>query len=531
MTSGVYDRGNGVTYPNWRVFRDEKSWGGSDSFITKVEPHSKYDPQSGRFYTVYTKVLYNAPLSTVGRTVNVFGLTAERLRVMDAIVDNALHAEERVPLSFLPNGKRKPKRSRFRENPYVMHGLYRSDFQYAYHLWGFPVAGNCSPADDYGLFTVPDAGGMTAYASNANARSLLTANDEIKLINRLREKIRGSDFNLAVALGEGHQALTMITVAATRIANSLKYLKRGDLKAAVKHLIDLPSGDKHYSSGDFRRLDRKVSREALDSYLESLVMNGKLTRKEFIQAKRDLRERSRLLKQMRGDPEVDFSRSADRLFSAWWLELSYGWLPLIADIDDGAKMLAHQLNVPLQKTYKASIRVRQNQKRVTSWPHCPGYQESTGIGFWLHRKSIIARMSEPEAIPKLLGMLNLESVVWELTPWSFVSDWVIPLGDFLEARGFAQGLTGTFVISDVRKAVADAPQGDHVVVSVPGPDPFWTETFFDRTVVTSLDVPFPAVKPLNKIASWQHCANAIALLISGNSQGNPRYNLTNREVT
>jgi hypothetical protein len=34
-----------------------------------------------------------------------------------------------------------------------------------------------------------------------------------------------------------------------------------------------------------------------------------------------------------------------------------------------------------------------------------------------------------------------------------------------------------------------------------------------RTVSTSLDVPLPSWKPLSQVASWKHCANAVALLV------------------
>jgi len=40
-----------------------------------------------------------------------------------------------------------------------------------------------------------------------------------------------------------------------------------------------------------------------------------------------------------------------------------------------------------------------------------------------------------------MGLINPAEVAWELTPWSFVVDWFIPVGNFLEALTARAGVT------------------------------------------------------------------------------------------
>lgn len=109
----------------------------------------------------------------------------------------------------------------------------------------------------------------------------------------------------------------------------------------------------------------------------------------------------------------------------------------------------------------------------------------------------------------------MESVAWELTPWSFVVDWFIPIGDWLTARGHAQGLKGTFITSDKKTGVANTPTGDFTLNQYTWISPCYRHIVFDRTISFVLGVPMPTLKPLAKAASWRHCANAVALLVSG----------------
>ena len=285
-----------------------------------------------------------------------------------------------------------------------------------------------------------------------------TANDDINLINRLKTAVRGSDFNMGNFLGEGHETLRMIGDSALTIASSLRSLRKGDVYTATRTL--LKNGKPLYG----RTLDRVAVRRGAASQLSSN-----------------------------------------------WLALNWGWMPLLQDMRSGAELLAHKLNVPFSRRVRVA-----SSKRA---PHV--YDYATMAGGWFARKQIIAILSEPESIPKMMGLLDPEVVAWELTPFSMLVDYVVPIGSWLEARAFASGLTGKFITTSIKECVVESISLGKTYERVPGyPSHYEGDTkgayrrqiTLDRVVSTSLEVPKPKVQPLDKIFSFRHCVNALALL-------------------
>lgn len=353
---------------------------------------------------------------------------------------------------------RPPKRASWKEpHPYTVSSYaYEStldrkpDIVLVTQSWTQTISDWCFPADNPGLPPLP----------------IWTANDDIKLVGKLKEKVRGSDFNMSVFLGEGHQTLTMIGDSAIRIARAINLLTKGNVIGAV-----------HEMSKSAQQTTK------LKSHLGP-----------------------------RGLWTTKLRRNATNQLSNNWLELQYGWLPLLNDIRSGAEQLAHRLNVPFRQRYAARHSLKTVEMPLTS---VYGFAD----GGALYRKQIVAFISEPESIPKLLGLLNPELVLWERTPFSFVADWIIPFGDYLDARAFTSGLTGLFVTTESQLQVWKGITGKtfdtglihgYSTASISGY--FASKMTMSRSVATTLSVPMPAVKPLSKVASWQHCANGIALL-------------------
>lgn len=292
--------------------------------------------------------------------------------------------------------------------------------------------------------------------------SLLNANDQIKLVQRLKEKHQGSDFNMSVFLGEGHQTLKLLADSAIRIAKSLWHLRKGDLTGAARSLL------------------QGTGRKPVVPY------HGWTKGKHSF---------------------IDVNASS---LASNWLELQYGWLPLLEDAKGAAELLAHRLNIPFQTTYRVSVK-----RELVTWQATdlgsPTYPIVVGTRIRKSRRSLVARVREKPTIPKLLGLLDPAQVAWELLPFSFVADWFIPIGSWLEARGFAQGLEGVFITTDKNSEEGIAgpgwPGGNYSGITQR-----WLK--MSRTISSSLDVPFPAVKPLKDALSWKHCANAMALVTS-----------------
>lgn len=249
---------------------------------------------------------------------------------------------------------RPPKRARNPENPYTCSWLYAS----------YPVL--------YGFTRYPDNSGQagiqgasSTLCADIPAPQLWDSDDDYKLLNKLRTRLQGSDFNLGVFLAEGNQALEMIADNARRIGKAIEYTRRGNFLAAQRALVN----------GSGRKLKSKKDDAA-----------------------------------------------------GAWLEMAYGWKPLLSDTKAAAETLAHKLNVPMQQVYRVS-RTRANNEpaRLASDPSGtgdsgPAFAES----YSLTSKHIKAIVSEVDPY-KLIGLTDPASVAWEKMPWSLFSTGSFPL--------------------------------------------------------------------------------------------------------
>jgi len=293
------------------------------------------------------------------------------------------------------------------------------------------------------------------------------ANDEIKLLSKFSEKIKGSDFNLAVMLGEGHETLKMIGDTAIKLALAGSRIRKGDLAGAAMALA------RNHVERDIyrRRVTLLESRRALVTGVSGHV-----------------------------------------------LALQWGWKPLLQDIRAGAEMLAHQLEVPFRQ--KVVVRHR---KVNDDWQQCLNNSNPAVVGsmYAIYSKQIIAYLREKPSFAKMTGLVDPELVAWELLPFSMLADYVLPIGDYLSARAFAGSLTGTFVRTTKTLQVWEGLQGrvTRVQGNLKDSTSFSSDANYrykkltlDRTITTSLTAPFPVIKSLDKAASWQHCVNSLALM-------------------
>jgi len=302
-----------------------------------------------------------------------------------------------------------------------------------------------------------------------------TAADDLALLGKLRTKVAGSDFNLGIFLGEGHQALRMIGDNAVAIAKALLLAKHGKFSAAIKSLNT-------YKRNSFSKYSYRG-----DSY----VGDG------FARSRR----------------QGAFNAKATA--SQSWLELQYGWLPLLQDMKTGAEFLAHALGPAVFR-----VSARRSVGGTTDW--IPYTWSASGIyGFngkrKFHRQIVAYLKEDPSRVAKLSGIMDPLAVAWELVPWSFVIDWAIPISNYLAARGLASALgSGTYIQTSYEQWQADGPAfagPDWQIHSVYNAKDFHLQGWYvNRVILSSLSVPLPECKPLNRIASWKHAANGLALL-------------------
>lgn len=391
-----------------------KSWNGADRAKSTKSPHNTYETY--REYTDYAGIKQ--------RKVFTF----------------------RIP-HVASSNNRLPKRVYDEEHAYNLDYMRRFEDKVAY-------------LNDPRIFSDMTQHGATTWAPV----NLLDANDQIKLVGKLKDLLDGSDFNLGVFLGEMGDTLGLIGDTAGRLGKAYGFARNGQFGKAADQIF----------SGTARR-----PKKTHPNFSQKQWGEGKDVKKAL----------------------------ADN-----WLELQYGWLPLLKDVEAGAHMLAHHLNVPMRKTYRSHVHRESRLVRVTAVaPFIPG-QNAEGRSTRSHDRWLIARIEEKGSIPQMLGLANPELVAWELVPYSFVADWFIPIGNWMQARALVQRLKGTFITCDKQVGVAYSPQSKYFAYQPRGN---YFRVLYTRSVSSTVKVPMPTFKPLGKVTSWQHCANAVGLLVSG----------------
>lgn len=164
-----------------------------------------------------------------------------------------------------------------------------------------------------------------------------------------------------------------------------------------------------------------------------------------------------------------------------WLAYQYGWRPLLSDAVGAATLL--------YDTFEQSGKVIRN--RVSSWsaddmlkgagdwgihPSVTGYTQF--IAWERSAKATAGLLLEVEhssaavAAQLGVGLTDPLLVAWELVPFSFVFDWFVDVGGWLEARSSLQGLrvkTGWYSTAiDYKYGMSEVPGGTYSRPDNPG---------------------------------------------------------------
>lgn len=223
-----------------------------------------------------------------------------------------------------------------------------------------------------------------------------------KLLAKLLKKVGQEPISGGVILAESHKTAQSITSVATRLTSSFKALRSGNLTAAFSHLG------------------------------ASVSSTGKVRTRRF---------------------HDDFAIDAASTVKGMWLEMRYAWRPLLKDVEDVAhKMAEMHLRASGDSASKGSdvvqVRASAASKKTRLFPG-----QISPYGFTLEGKSwesysatgngrVQYAVTNPAARTlQQCGFNSLATVAWELIPYSFCVDWLIPIGAYLELRGSQDGLT------------------------------------------------------------------------------------------
>lgn len=131
-------------------------------------------------------------------------------------------------------------------------------------------------------------------------------------------------------------------------------------------------------------------------------------------------------------------KSKKRRFSSDWLEYAYGWAPLLGDIYELSSGFPDiQLSTKVRGFAKYDLDLWRNGKPSyeTRWMHWEGNSFCVCCieGDVKITDSAIKAAAD-------LGLTNPAATAWEAVPWSFVVDWVLPIGDYIDSFTALSGL-------------------------------------------------------------------------------------------
>lgn len=206
---------------------------------------------------------------------------------------------------------------------------------------------------------------------------------EYDLNSRLISRARSSDFSIPVLLAEAGRTVQMVTGAARTLGGVIYDLRRGNLRSAMGRLELDPT------ESQVRRHQRR------------------------------------------------HGFNPTQTAANYWLQLQYGWKPLLSDAKAAAEALA-EMHLRDERSRDTSVRVGISNKLRTTMPDfliesSPAYRGVLIQEEEASRRAVWRFRLKPADTAGLFGLLNPLEVVWELVPFSFVADWFLPIGDYLSS--------------------------------------------------------------------------------------------------
>jgi hypothetical protein len=227
----------------------------------------------------------------------------------------------------------------------------------------------------------------TYVLSDATAKSAIPSSGHlseayIKARAQLAGKVNAMSFNAGQAFAERRQTASLLTNTAYRIVSAARALRHGRL-------------------GEFQKaLSTTVHPNQWDRTLKT---------------------------------------PASKRIATHWLEYQYGWKPLLQDAYGAAELLSRHS----QEAYVTSSRGVGSAKAVNVYKRTVDLGSDRSVSVSTTCKlGVTYRLDNPSrAGLAQTGLSNPALLAWELLPYSFVVDWFLPVGNYLEALDAFSGFT------------------------------------------------------------------------------------------
>lgn len=273
-----------------------------------------------------------------------------------------------------------------------------------------------------------------------------------QLQSKLLQAVKHHDFNLGIALGEGVQTYRLITDTMKILGLTVRDIRLGHIDSAIRRLAT-----KDLSTSELRLFVGRVKR---------------LSTKDV---------------------------------ASHWIELRYGWLPLLNDC-----YAAHSAYMAYyEPPRKTIVEVKMSSRDFYNSSQSPS--NYSAIGPIVDRLKYNYEITEKLPTARQVGLYDPLSVAWELLPWSFVVDWFLPVSTWLENIAQIPMLTGRTCTTFSSNYVYSTSLKNKTNVYA-GASSIGKSFYLTRTISSGLKTVSPSFKSLPKAMSPLHIANAIALM-------------------
>lgn len=202
-----------------------------------------------------------------------------------------------------------------------------------------------------------------------------------------------------------------------------------------------------------------------------------------------------------------------------WLELQYGWKPLLSDVYGACDALSKRHKEDWRVTAKgrASSFTTHSVTRNLNWANTNGHGGSTTAVVERRAYGRIDALPQNEALISLssMGAANPALIGWELVPFSFVVDWFLPIGSWLEGLDAMLGYESAYYSDSfwsecnwVDSASETKVSGSNIQEAYYNGNKRYV--YLNRAASNS--VPFARPPGLKDPRSLGHMANGLALL-------------------
>jgi hypothetical protein len=214
-----------------------------------------------------------------------------------------------------------------------------------------------------------------------------------------------------------------------------------------------------------------------------------------------------------------------------WLAYRYGWTPLLGDIYGACEQLA-QLDAGSYHRYRIKAQARVKAETSDGISSLANYvtgsntikAKVTGVRKTESQARVVLyanRSAEHYIALRDVGVGDPLSTAWELLPYSFVVDWFLGVGDFLEAVTALQGyqyVAGTVTLYEKRHdeywgSLAETDGSYKLKWSgIGGLCRSEDLALFQRSVLTETDLSFQSVISNWQLPSFLRMGDALALM-------------------